>query len=111
MSTNATNGNGGMPAWELSHLLEGTGVGAAEGGSPPERIDALLDEAGSLADGFASEHEGKVAELDVEALRDAMRTLARISELAGRAGSYAQLAFSADTADPEIGALLQRVTE
>ena len=40
-----------------------------------------------------------------------MERLARISELAGRAANYAHLRFAADTEDPAIGALLQRVTE
>ena len=40
-----------------------------------------------------------------------MRELARINELAGRAGSYAALRFATDTADPARGALLQRAQE
>jgi oligoendopeptidase F len=100
-----------LPAWELTHLLEGTEVDGAEAGTNASRVDALLDEADSLAEQFAADHEGRVAELDSEGLREAMLRLARISELVARAGSFAQLAFSADTADPETGALMQRVTE
>ena len=40
-----------------------------------------------------------------------MRELERIYDLVGRAGSYASLWFSTDTADPVRGALLQRVQE
>ena len=40
-----------------------------------------------------------------------MHELAAIQEVAGRAGTYVHLAFSIDTADPAIGALLQRVEE
>jgi oligoendopeptidase F len=40
-----------------------------------------------------------------------MTELAAISDLVGRAGSYASLQFSVDTADPAIGALMQSVTE
>ena len=40
-----------------------------------------------------------------------MRELAEIQELAGRAGSYAMLNFSINTADPARGALLQRMQE
>ena len=40
-----------------------------------------------------------------------MRELAEIQEIAGRAGSYAILNFSIDTADPARGALLQRMQE
>src|SRR5215204_3549014 len=40
-----------------------------------------------------------------------MRELGELQELAGRAGSYAVLNFSIDTADPARGALLQRMQE
>lgn len=40
-----------------------------------------------------------------------MSELAEINDLVGRAGSYAQLRFSTDTADPDRGALMQRVEE
>ncbi len=40
-----------------------------------------------------------------------MRELEAIHELLGRAGSYAALRFSTDTADPANGALLQKVQE
>src|SRR6476619_1334833 len=49
--------------------------------------------------------------VDADGLRDAMRELGTIAELAGRAGTYAMLRFAVDTADPERGALLQRVQE
>ena len=100
-----------LPSWDLEHLLEGTEVAAAASGDAAERVDALIDEADALAGRFAAEHEGRVAELDSAGLAGAMRTLARVSELVGRAGSYAQLAFSADTSSPETGALMQKVTE
>ncbi len=97
-------------SWDLEHLLEGAGV-EANGGGDPERVDALLDAADTQAEEIASDYEGKLAELDSDGLREAMERLARLSELVGRAGSYAQLAFSADTADPATGALMQRVME
>ena len=40
-----------------------------------------------------------------------MTAIAEISELVGRAGSYAQLDFSTDTSDPARGALVQKVQE
>src|SRR5207237_1316698 len=45
------------------------------------------------------------------ALAEAMHELERIQDLAGRASSYAGLAFSTDTADPARGALLQQAEE
>jgi oligoendopeptidase F len=92
-------------AWDLSHLLDGAGP------DPQAAVDAMLEEAQRRANAFAAEHAGKVAELDGPGLVAAMRELAAIEELAGRAGSYAQLSFSIDTADPPRGALLQRVQE
>jgi oligoendopeptidase F len=74
-------------------------------------VQELLDEALERAAAFAEQYAGRVADLDPDALRAAMQELAEINELAGRAGSYASLRFSTDTADPERGALLQRVQE
>ncbi len=85
--------------WDLSDLLG------------DESIEALLDDAAARAERFAAAHAGRVAELDAEGLRDAMRELEALSELIGRAGSYVSLRFSTDTADPERGAQLQLVQE
>ncbi|HVW18085.1 MAG TPA: M3 family oligoendopeptidase, partial [Solirubrobacteraceae bacterium] len=60
---------------------------------------------------FAEAHAGRVAELDGAGLAAAMDELSAIYELAGRAGNYAALRFSADTSDPANGALLQRAEE
>jgi len=91
-------------AWDLAPLLDGAGEGAAG-------VEALLDDAQRRADAFAAEHAGKVAELDGAGLADAMRELARLQELIGRAGSFAMLQFATATADPARGALLQLVQE
>jgi oligoendopeptidase F len=89
-------------SWELSELVDGDG---------PAGVDRLLDEATRRADGFAAAHAGKVAELDGPGLVHAMDELATIQDQLGRAGSYAALQFSTDTADPARGALLQKVQE
>jgi oligoendopeptidase F len=91
-------------AWDLDPLLDSAGPGAAG-------VEALLDDAQRRAEAFAAAHAGKVGELDGPALADAMRELARIQELVGRAGSYSMLNFATATADPERAALLQRVQE
>ena len=70
-----------------------------------------LDEAAQRSDAFAERYEGKVAELTSDGLAQAMRELAEISELAGRAGSYASLRFSTDTIDPARGALVAEVQQ
>lgn len=89
-------------AWDLSPLLDGEG---------PEGVEARLQAALSMAKRFAERHAGKLAELDGEGLRAAMQELAQMHDLIGRAGAYAALRFSTDTADPANGALLQRVQE
>jgi oligoendopeptidase F len=88
--------------WDLSALAEGAGE---------EGVERQLDRAIKLSDEFAATYAGRVAELDAAGLTAAMGQLEEIQELAGRAASYAALRFSTDTADPERGALLQRVQE
>ncbi|HEX2087012.1 MAG TPA: M3 family oligoendopeptidase [Solirubrobacteraceae bacterium] len=88
--------------WNLEDLVDGQG---------PEGVERQLDEAQQRADAFAGRYAGKVAELDGPGLEEAMRELAAIAELGGRAGSYAHLDFSVDTQDPARGALVARVTE
>src|SRR6478609_2951138 len=53
----------------------------------------------------------QLAEGAAAGLVEAMRELADLHDLVGRAGSYASLRFAVDTADPQIGALLQHVQE
>jgi oligoendopeptidase F len=88
--------------WDLEPLVDARGDAG---------VDELLDDATRRAEGFAERYRGEVGRLDPEQLAGAMEELAAIHELAGRAGSYAMLRFSTDTADPAAGALLQRVRE
>ncbi len=97
-----TDADAAGAAWDLEPLVDGEG----EPG-----VERLLDLATAGARAFAERHEGRVAELDGDGLAAAMRDLAEIQELAGRAGSYAMLWFSTDTQDPPRGALVQRVQE
>jgi oligoendopeptidase F len=89
-------------AWDLSPLVDGAG---------DEGARAQLAEALERARAFAGLHAGKVTQIDAPTLEEAMRELAAIQELAGRAGTYAGLCFSVDTSDPAAGALLQEVQE
>ena len=89
-------------AWDLSPIVDGEGSAG---------VERLLDEALERSAGFASTYTGKVATLDAAGLRAAMLELAAIMELVDRAGSYAMLDFTTDTADPARGALLQKVQE
>jgi oligoendopeptidase F len=89
-------------AWELDPLVDGQGDAGAR---------RQLDEALERAQVFAERYVGKLGELDSVALEQAMRELATIQELAGRAATYAGLRFSVDTSDPPRGALLQEMQE
>jgi oligoendopeptidase F len=92
-------------------LKEEWDLGPLVGGEGDAGVDRLLAEARERASAFAARHAGHVSELDGAGLREAMRELEAINELVGKAGSYASLKFSTDTADPARGALLQRVQE
>jgi oligoendopeptidase F len=89
-------------SWDLDPLVDGQGEAGAR---------AQLQEALERAQAFAARYAGNFVELDSAALEEAMRELAAIEELAGRAGTYAGLRFSVDTSDPAHGALLQEVQE
>jgi oligoendopeptidase F len=89
-------------AWDLDPLVEGEG---------PEGADRQLDEADRRAAAFSERYAGRVNDLDGPELAQAIRELEEIVELVGRAGNYAHLRFSVDTADPVNGALLARVSE
>jgi oligoendopeptidase F len=93
-------------AWDLSHLLDG-----AADADPPATVDAMLAESQRRADAFAEAHAGTLGEIDGPALVAAMRELAELQEVLGRAASYVMLSFSENTADPARGALLQRMQE
>src|SRR5665213_3357111 len=84
--------------WDLSALVDGD----ADTG-----VERQLDEASQRAGAFAQTHAGRLGELDAAGLAAAMRELAEITELVGKAGSYASLRFSTDTADAARGAMLQ----
>jgi len=89
-------------AWDLEPLVDGEG----EAG-----VQSRLEDALGRARAFAERYAGKLSELDSAGLAEAMTELAVIYELIGRAGTYAALRFSTDTAAPENGALLQQVQE
>jgi oligoendopeptidase F len=88
--------------WDLGPLVDGDG---------DRGVQRQLDDAGERATAFAARYARRIPELDSVELAEAMHELAEISELVGRAGSYASLRFATDTADAERGALLQLVQE
>ena len=89
-------------AWNLDPLV---------GGEGPDGARAQLTESLERAQAFATSYAGKLGDLDSSGLERAMRELGEIQDLVGRAGTYAGLRFSVDTADPAAGALMQEVQE
>jgi oligoendopeptidase F len=102
VATEPTDPDLEQAAWELEPLVGGEGEAGVEA-----RMQAALTRAQSFAERYA----GKLGELDGAGLAQAMHELAEIYELVGRAGTYAGLRFSTDTANPANGALLQKVQE
>ncbi len=85
-------------AWDLDTLIEGTD------------LDSLLDQSDQIADQLET-YRGRVGSMTQEELVTAMRLMADLQEVQGRAGYYAMLRFSENTSDPERGALMMRVQE
>jgi oligoendopeptidase F len=90
--------------WDLSPLIDDSDDVEAS-------VTRMFEQALARSSEFAAAYARRVAELDAAGLAQAMHELEAIHNLAGRAGSYAALRFSTDTADPKRGALLQRVQE
>lgn len=91
-----------LPAWNLETLVDGKGA---------DGVKSQLKEADELAAKFAESYRGKVSSLDSQELVTAMTQLETITDLVGRAGSYASLKFAEDTSVPEAGALMAYVQE
>ncbi len=89
-------------AWDLEPLVDGDGQ---------EGVARRMSDALERAKKFAARHAGRLAELDSAGLQEAMSELAGIHDLVARAGYFAALRFSTDTAEPANGALLQQVQE
>ena len=87
--------------WDIETLVDGRGEAGVE-----ESLGEALTRAGKLAG-----NKGQIASFDVARLAAFLTEFGQILDLVGRAGSYAHLAFSADTQDPSHGALLQKVQE
>ncbi|HTE79432.1 MAG TPA: oligoendopeptidase F, partial [Reyranella sp.] len=100
MSMNAVLGD--LPTWNLADLY-----------SSPAGTDLETDlqRASQEADAFARDYEGKVAGLDGKTLGAAVARFETLSDLMGRIGSYAQLYYAQDQADPQRGQFSQNVSE
>jgi oligoendopeptidase F len=92
----------GDVVWDLSDLLGGRDDEGA--------VEELLGQADALVDELAAQR-GQVASWDAAQLASFMQRQAGLSELVGRAGSWASLRFSVDVNDATRGALMQKVQE
>lgn len=86
-------------AWDLRSLLKGA-----------DEPEDLIAQAATVAESL-EDYRGQIATLDVDGLVKLMERLAEVNELMSRAGHYGMLRFSENTADPERGALVQRLQE
>ena len=91
-----------LPAWDLGDLYAGL---------DDARIEADLAGAQKDAAGFEVEYRGKLTGLSGAALAAALREYERIEEVLGRVMSYAQLLFSANSANPSHGKFYQTMAE
>jgi oligoendopeptidase F len=89
-------------AWDLGDLYS-----AAD----DPRLTGDLDQADARAASLHEQYYGGIADLSPEQLHAMLREYEAIYELVAKVGSYAYLFWSANTADPARGALMQRATE
>ena len=93
---------GDLPSWDLGDLYPAPDAPA---------IEADLAQAERAARAFSAANQGKLASMSSPALAAAIVEYERIEELLGRLMSYAQLLFSGDSTNAEIGRFYQTVSE
>lgn len=74
-------------------------------------IEKDIAEVRRMVQEYSATYRGKVAGLDAEEMVDAMIEQEAIQDLGGRIGTFAFLNFATDTANPQYGALVQKITE
>ncbi len=91
-----------LPTWNLADLYPA-----------PDSAELAADLARAEADArsFAARHTSHVANLNGAGLAEAIATYERIEEILGRVMSYAQLLFSGDSMNSDIGRFTQSMTE
>jgi oligoendopeptidase F len=92
------------PSWNLGDLYNGIG---------DPRIEATLGESLERARRFEETYRERVRspDLSAETLLDAIREYEALQQESYKPMAYASLHYSADSSDPERGALLQRTQE
>lgn len=91
-----------LPSWDLRDLYPA-----------PENpaVEADFHRAETAARAFAQAHQGKLASMSGSVLAAVIGEYERIEEMLGRLMSYAQLLFSGDSTNPEVGRFYQTVSE
>ncbi|MDG4720058.1 MULTISPECIES: M3 family oligoendopeptidase [Thalassospira] len=97
---NAINKN--LPTWDLTDLYN-------DPKDPAIRRD--LDDAKARSQAFQQSNQGKLNDLSGAELAAAIAEYEAISEICGKIGSFAQLLYAGDSADPAIGQFYQSVQE
>ena len=85
---------GDLPRWNLADLYPAPDAPA---------LQADLEKAESMAQALAADFEGRLADLDGDAMADAVGRYEGLSEILGRVMSYAGLLHHQDTADAAAG--------
>ena len=93
---------GELPVWDLTDLYPG---------SDSEALRDDLDRSEAEAKDFRRRYECTLASLDGAALGAAVARYEALSETLGRVMSYAQLVYSGDMSDPEVGRFYQSMQE
>ena len=103
MQTNDTaDALGSLPQWDLADLYPGR---------ESKELKRDLARSEKDAKAFRATYEGKLADLEGKALAEAIAAYEAIQETLGRIMSYAQLVYSCDMTDPEIGRFYQTMQE
>ena len=100
--TGAAEALGALPQWDLSDLYPAPNA-------PGLQRD--LSQAAADAEAFEKAYKGRLAGLDGAGLGAAVAEYERIHEATSRIMSYAQLVYSGDMTDPEIGKFYQTMQE
>lgn len=93
---------GPLPNWNLADLYAGTSDPALE-----RDLKSLATQSGE----FKRAYEGKLAGLSGVDLLAALTAYEKMQDLAGRVGSYAQLAYAGNMTDPELARFQQNISE
>lgn len=93
---------GALPSWDLGDLYASPDSSA---------LSADLKQCATEAAAFRKSYEGRLTALDGAGLAAAIGAYEAIQEVLGRASSYAQLLYSGDMTDAEIGRFYQTLQE